>query len=304
MAAYDGVLVTYRYLRLSMVTVLVLLVSAVVVEWLQTGTDCWQESISAYYYTPVQAVLSAAMLSLGASMIVLKGSTRTEDLLLTLGGMLAPVVGLVPAPEAGTCRSATYVSRDIPANVANNMTAVFVAGGLGLLTTLLIAARARRLGPGLAVAAGVWAVGLVWFVAARGLFLDFAHYTAAFGLFATMVGIVVSNSRGLRRSRVRAGVAPRRRDLTNRYAAIAVAMVAATAVLGLLTWLADWRHGPLWIEGVLIGLFALFWLIQTWDLWDQGLRSESGSEGSGPEVGRRGTDRPDRGPARRVRDHP
>jgi hypothetical protein len=43
-------------------------------------------------------------------------------------------------------------------------------------------------------------------------------------------------------------------------------------VLGLVAWLADWRHGPLWVEGVLIGLFALFWLIQTRDLWDQGLR--------------------------------
>lgn len=269
MTAHDGVLVTYRYLRLSMVTVLVLLLAAVGVEWGATGARCWQESISAYYYTPVQAVLSAALLSLGASMIVLKGSTRTEDLLLTLGGMLAPVVGLVPTPEAGECRSAAFVTRDIPANVANNLTAVFIAGGLGLLVTLVIATRARRLGAGLGVAAAVWAVGMLWFVVARGLFLDYAHYTAAFGLFGAMVGIVVSNSRGFRRTHV-----PRsRRDLANRYAAIAAAMVASTAVLGLVTGLAGWRHGPLWIEGVLLALFALFWLIQTRDLWDQGLRA-------------------------------
>jgi hypothetical protein len=49
-------------------------------------------------------------------------------------------------------------------------------------------------------------------------------------------------------------------------------MVVSTAVLGLVTWLTGWRHGPLWIETVLIGLFALFWLIQTRDLWDEGLR--------------------------------
>src|SRR5512133_492740 len=125
MSAYDGVLVTYRYLPLAMVTVLALLLTPVVVERLQTGPSCWQDSISAYYYTPVQAVLSASLLALGMGMIVLRGSTSVEDLLLNLGGMLAPVVGLVPVPEIGTCRSAALVTRDIPANVANNMTALF-----------------------------------------------------------------------------------------------------------------------------------------------------------------------------------
>lgn len=268
MSAHDGVLVTYRYLRLAMTTVLVLLVAAVVTEWLATGARCWQESISAYYYTPVQAVLSASLLALGVGMIVLKGSTRTEDLLLSLGGMLAPVVGLVPVPEAGTCRSAAFVTRDIPANVANNMTALFVAGALGLAATLVIGARARRLGMGIRLSVVAWAAGLGWFVLGRGSFLEGAHYTAAFGLFGCMVGVVVSNSRSFRRTHaVRS-----RRDLANRYAVIAAAMVVSTGALGLITWLGDWAHGVLWIEGVLIGLFALFWLIQTRDLWDQGLR--------------------------------
>ncbi len=268
MSAHDGLLVTYRYLRLAMMTVLVLLVAAVVVEWRATGGRCWQQSISAYYYTPVQAVLSASLLALGTGMIVLKGSTRTEDLLLSLGGMLAAVVGLVPTPDVGACRSAALVTPDIAANVANNMTALLVAGALGLLTTIAIGARTGRLGLGVVVSSAVWIAGLVWFVTGRESFLTGAHYTAAFGLFGAMVGVVVSNSRSCRRARVaRTG-----RDLAEVYAALAVAMVAATAVLGLVTWLAGWAHGPLWIEGVLIALFALFWLIQTRDLWDQGLR--------------------------------
>ena len=45
-----------------------------------------------------------------------------------------------------------------------------------------------------------------------------------------------------------------------------------SVVLGLATWLSGWRHGPLWIEAVLIGPFALCWVIQTRDLWDQGPR--------------------------------
>ena len=141
MSAYDGVLVTYRYLRLAMVTVLVLLLAAVVVEWLHTGPSCWQDSISAYYFTPVQSVFSASLLALGMGMIVLKGSTPLEDLLLNVGGMLAAVVGLVPVPQVGTCRSAALVARDIPANVANNMAALFVAGALGLGVTLVVGAR-------------------------------------------------------------------------------------------------------------------------------------------------------------------
>lgn len=270
--ADDGVLVTYRYLRLAMVTVLVLLLAAVVVEWLATGPSCWQDSISAYYYTPVRAVLSASLLALGTGMVVLKGSTRAEDLLLNLGGMLAPVIGLVPVPEVGTCRSAPYAVRDLGADVANNMTALFVAGAFGLGATLVLGARGRRPGAGLVASTLVWAAGLGWFVLGRTSFLAGAHYTAALGLFAVMVGVVASNSRGLRHARSRAGASRGRRDLANRYAAIAAAMVAVTVVLGLATLLTGWRHGPLWIEGLLIGLFALFWLIQTHDLWAQGLR--------------------------------
>lgn len=272
MTAYDEVLVTYRYLRLAMVTVLVLLLAAVFVEWLHTGPSCWQDSLSGYYYTPAQAVLSASLLALGMGMIVLKGSTATEDLLLTLGGMLATVVGLVPVPQVGTCRSAALVARDVPADVANNMSALLVAGGLGLAATLVIGARSGRPARGIVLAAGLWAAGLGWFALGRGSFLAGAHDTAAFGLFGAMLGIVASNSRGLRRARLRAGVAPSSQGLADRYAAIAAAMVVSAAVLGLVTWLSGWRHGPLWIEAVLIALFALFWLLQTRDLWDEGLR--------------------------------
>ncbi len=65
MPAYDGVLVTYRYLRLAVVTVLVLLLAAVVVERWHIGPSCWQDSVSAYFYMPVQSVLSASLLARG-----------------------------------------------------------------------------------------------------------------------------------------------------------------------------------------------------------------------------------------------
>ena len=43
---------------------------------------------------------------------------------------------------------------------------------------------------------------------------------------------------------------------------------ALTATAGAL----GWKHWILWIEGTLILLFATFWLVQTKELWERGLR--------------------------------
>ena len=76
-------------------------------------------------------------------MVVLKGSTEWEDILLNVGGMLAPVVALVPTPGKGRCFSVAGAQPDIQSNVANNIPAIFVAGVVGLVITFWIGA-ARR----------------------------------------------------------------------------------------------------------------------------------------------------------------
>jgi hypothetical protein len=43
--------------------------------------------------------------------------------------------------------------------------------------------------------------------------------------------------------------------------------------MGVAALLVHWEHVLLWVEGTLIALFAVFWLSQTEELWDQGLRS-------------------------------
>ena len=272
----NATLKTYRYLRLAMVLLVLMLFVSVGVEWWHTGRRCFQESISAYYYTPVQAVFVGALAAIGVCLVSLKGDTEWEDVLLNLGGMLLPVVAFVPVPGQGSCRSVPVLLRDTPADVANNMAALLVTGGVALVIVVVLVlrsrepatTRARLVGSGVAGAA--YLVGVVWFLAGRASFLRFAHYVAAIGFFVCLVGVVVLNARGFRLARRTA--VPSRRAFVNRYAVIAALMVLSSVGLGLAGVVLHWRHALLWVEGTLIALFAVFWLSQTEELWDEGLR--------------------------------
>jgi hypothetical protein len=274
----DNTIKTYRYLRLAMVALVVMLAASVVVEWWHTGPRCFQTSISAYYYTPAQAVFVGSLVAVGVCMIVLKGNTEWEDILLNLGGMLAPGVAFVPTPGPGRCSSVPITLRDTPADVANNMTALFVTGAIGLVVAIVLAVvlRGETVEPpnrwhrvGYAVSGLVLAAGVVWFLADRDSFIEGAHYTAAVTLFACIVAVAVLNAWGFGQEH---GGDGRVRRYANRYAVIAVAMVLALVGMGLVTWLGDWDHGLLWIEATVIALFAVFWVIQTVELWNEGLR--------------------------------
>lgn len=276
---------TYRYLRLAMLTLIAMLAASIGIEWWQAGRDCFQHSISGYYHTPVQAIFVSTLVAIGVCMVALKGNTEWEDILLNTGGMLAPVVGFVPTPGKGTCRSVPVTFRDTPADIANNMEALFVAGGLALLITLGIAIAARRSGPansperkswdgrqtlGLILSALVLGGGIAWFSWNRAGFTKGAHYTAAIALFLCIIGVAIVNAKGFDRQRQ----GPRRMRLpyANRYSFIAVGMVMSVVAIGLWKWLVGWDHAVLWIEGVLIAFFAAFWLTQTEELWHEGLR--------------------------------
>jgi hypothetical protein len=61
----------------------------------------------------------------------------------------------------------------------------------------------------------------------------------------------------------------------NAYLAIAILMSAAVLATGLAAWLGGWSHLTIWIEVVLIALFAAFWALQTVELWDRSLRQHA-----------------------------
>ena len=85
-------------------------------------------------------------------------------------------------------------------------------------------------------------------------------------------GVVVLNALGFHRKRVAEGRPPAH-PLTNRYAVIAGAMLAGAGGIGVWDLTVGWDHAVLWIEGTLIALFGAFWVMQTEELGQGGVRA-------------------------------
>ena len=259
---------TWRYLRIAIVLLVVGLGVAVVYEVIDGGCNRFLTSISAYYYTPVHAYFVGALVSIGVCLFCIKGNTEWEDIFLNLAGVFAPVVALVPTPDSDCPSEVLFKKSDIEASVANNMTALFVAAGLGLIVAAALSLRnapPRTNKVGFGVALTVFVAALVWFSAARGSFVHNAHNWSAGPMFACIIVVVLINARGYRGLKD-TGL------LRYRYDAIGIAMVIAVAVLVPLK-LAGWDHAVLVLEAVLITLFATFWVVQTRELWHDGLRA-------------------------------
>ncbi len=274
-----GAVKTYRYLRLALAALVVLLFAALVIEWLATGPTCVQPSVSAYYYTPARAVFVGVLVTMGVCLIALKGSTDPEDVLLNFAGMLAPGVAFVPTSGAHGCSSVPVDAGDIGANVANNMQAVFVAG-LAVAAVVVVVARVdaagRALGAweraGFVVTALVLGGGAVWFYADRATFLEHAHGAAAVPMFLALVAVVWLNARHVQET-VREGAVPAGQSrYVPVYRGIAIGMLVALAVTVAISLATGSTSLVLWVEVVLVTLVAAFWVVQTVELWRRGLR--------------------------------
>jgi hypothetical protein len=276
----EAVVKTYRYLRLGMVGVVVMLAASVLVE--RSEVDCWQRSISAYYFTPVRAILVGGLMAVGLSLIVIKGRTTAEEACLNVAGMLAPVVAVVPTSDVGTCWSeppeplpivvgenGDEVLADwVVANIDNNIAALLIVGFLGLaavavLTTVLTREPLAvfRRGPagtriGLWVTFAILAIGALAFTS-WDEFDTAAHGISAVGMFAFLGAAIAVN-------------AWQRRDRPDEvfgwlYLAIAIAMLLVAIVFFFVRNAFD--HAVLVVESVEIALFAVFWVVQTIEYW-------------------------------------
>lgn len=278
------VLKSYRYLRLVMVGLVVLLAASVLIEMQQTGFGCWRTSISSYYWTPVRGVFVGALVAIGTCLIVLKGNTPVEDVLLNVAGALAPIVAFVPILDPKECQSTPWAaSADGRANIFNNVGAFLLAGLVAVAVAWWVARREGR-GRlsradliGLLVTIALVLAGIALFLWAREFFDRWAHYLAAIPLFLVLVAVMVVNAVSYARTEAaQKGREMGRAELANRYLAIAALTVALVVTLGLVTWLGHWRHGTFWLEVVVIAAFAVFWAVQTAELWgeDEGLRPD------------------------------
>ena len=243
---------TYRYLRLSLVLLALMLTVSVVLTSVHTGVVL--DSISEYYYSSSRGVLVASLVAIGVGLVAQRGKNEAEDVALNLAGMFAPVVAFVPTPR-GRPRDFTVESID------NNMTALLVAGAVAVVGAGLLAltaldrqggrrAMSRAQSWGLPLAALVVAGAALWLRLWRDGFVAYAHYTAAIGMFVCIALAVLVNARvaaHLRRS----------------YTVVFALMLASQ-----LAWLSApfWSHAVLLVEALLIGLFAVFWSVQTWEL--------------------------------------
>lgn len=282
-------LITYRYLRMSLVAVLAMLACAVLIEWHGSG-DPLLTSISDYYWTPVRSVFVGALVALGIGMVVLKPDNELEDIFLNIAGVLAPVVAFVPTPDVGTCQDnadgdfvdAAQVTID---GIKNNVPALLIAGaiaiGILLLFTKVIpeqtkfppvsngARLARKLGFAAVVVLLVGAI--LWFRSGGTSFECNAHYAAAFILFGCIIGVAILNAIGKYRDS-RKKKPTDRVSAVNRYSVIAFLMLVVLGI-GLAAMGAGWDYWVMFVEAGVLTLFISFWFLQSLDLWNRVPRS-------------------------------
>lgn len=283
----DPVRLTYRYLRVAIVAmVLVLFVSLtlqIVTDHgrLDSGEEWWHASISAYFYSPVQSIFVGTLVGIGTCLIAIKGRHGAEEVLLNFAGMFAVAVALVPTPlDAAMCTEEPYCL-DVPERVLNNVGTLLLVGGV----MLLLATWPRR--HDLAGRAGwdlwltwlTWAATGVWLLVWPASFLVVAHYAAAVLLFACLVAVAWINgsdhevtAQSLERLRGMSAAAYR---VWYRWTAVVMATVL---VVGLATMVVLDRYLPelfpqtlFVVETMMMLVFALFWTLQTIQFWDIGL---------------------------------
>ncbi|MCA1702038.1 MAG: hypothetical protein LC808_01700 [Actinobacteria bacterium] len=284
---------TYRYLRMGMIGAVIVLGASIVIEHFAVRDirDCWQTSISAYYYTPVRAVFVAMLFVVGFALIVIKGRDW-EDVWLNTAGLLAPVVAIMPttdivndpkkpgcwshAPDAFPTNTkkvgdteVTELASWVTANVTNNFKAYLIAAFLGLVAAGLVAYLAHK-GIGSIrepltrnkiisfVISTFMLVGVsVLFGASRDFFDQHAHGKAATGLFVCLFFAVFINAREEENS------------TWCRWAYWAIAGLMAFGALTIAWPRPFGDHTVFALEAWEIGLFAVYWLIQTVDNWNQ-----------------------------------
>ena len=291
---------SYRYLRIGLVALLLALGAAVGYQSVKQGFAL--ASVSAYYYTPAQAIFVSALIGLGVCMIALQGLTYPEDVFLNLGGMFAMVVAVVPTSRGadfetalracrkvgGTlnqgaagkpdCPSVLALQKATIANVQNNVTALLIVGGLALLLVAILLYRKRHaisagsvrwwVFGGFAAALLIWLGALVALLVSAEWLAGNAHYIAAAGLLACILLVAFFNAR-----RRKSQQAAQTSAVRNPYAVVAAVMLAGAAV-SIVLWLIN-AISLFWVEIVVALLFAIFWATQTISIEREAARAAS-----------------------------
>ena len=265
----DYAIRSYRYLRLAIVVMVLSLGASVIIE--RAEAKCWQGSISAYYYTPAHSMFVGSLVAIGVCLIAIVGRKPWEDMFLNVAGMLAIVVAFVPTSPADRllCAASGRVSADADAYINNNILAVAIGGVIALMIAAVIASKkdslhaakpSREVGVGLVITAALILAGVIWHTADRSTFDRDAHISAAIAMFLAIGVVVLVN------------VWEARGGYRVLYIVVVALMIAGVvAVLVGKAIDAEWRHEVFWLEALEITPFAVFWVAQTIEHWDEGI---------------------------------
>ncbi len=288
-------LAIFRDLRVGMVVIMVMLAAALVIDTISAKHP--QSTLSAYYYTSAHCIFIAALLALSTLFFVYRGSSDTEDALLTLAGVGALVAALVPqgrpSPEGGAARLSgvfadafddaavqeSFLPQDynVEPIIQRNVWAVVLALVLGWL--LLWWLHGRNDTRPIRSAGGTLSLWLLRLIVLLGLialalfpdwFKNHAHGGA--GVLMVSAFIVTVIHAAYLAGQEDELKSPKRHRYQKIYSVIAVLMLAfLIAVVTLHVVRPDWWRKDLeiiFLESVLILLFAAYWVVQTIELWD------------------------------------
>jgi hypothetical protein len=267
----DITLDTYRYLRGGMAVIIVMLGTAVIGARL-TAT-CWQTSISAYYFTTAHSIFIAVLCALGVQFIVYKGSCDTEDVLLTLAGILAFIVAMVPTtrPRLPCWRYGLPADYHVKHAITNNVWAVVITLVIARVVSWWLYRRTNTTVPksvsgtvAMYVLRAIMAVGLIAFIFFRNRFDSHAHEFAAVIMFLAIISTVVTTAFLV--SRQDDAKSPHRHLYYVLYRGIAAAMIV-TLIAVVVLHIALRNHSVIVVETALILEFTVYWVIQTIELW-------------------------------------
>jgi putative Mn2+ efflux pump MntP len=217
-------------------------------------------------------------------MIAYKGSTDSEDVLLNLAGTLAFFVAFVPSniPETPGCQQIVPTAAEKWDAIENNVGALIAALviAFGIVVFVYFVDKSSRAETSLwgnrlrVISAIVLAVFVAAFFFVPELFEAAAHWVAAILIFVIIGGVVFINAYLVgnqdKQDRVK------RERFHRSYRVIAWAMVGSllaalvVAALGKLGHLqgGSWNIPVFALESALLLEFAVFWALQTVELWN------------------------------------
>jgi hypothetical protein len=296
----DRVVATHMMIRVALTGIALAIVLSVLYQMMKD--DCPLTSISAYWYTDARAIFAGGLMVISICLIAYSGGTWTENLLLNLAGVLAPIVAIAPTTIGkqldkdclGTRAPGSYDS----SATTNGLTVYFVVLFAGALFTIFasralrgrIAARKPGLSPkektisriGAGVALAVPVVLLAWALIDDD-FPQHAHFPSAATMFVFLALVAGSRSEWGSRLTKRwdlyrdTATLPEALRRTFPYSklnlGVAILMLATLLLAGVnilleKRWHHGWDYGVITAEFTMLGLFLVFWLAQTIQMRD------------------------------------